>query len=300
MRRRRWQGLARLAVTLGALALLLAVLGGAEITQHLRQAAPGWVALAAGLLAAQIILSALRWRLSAGALGLAMTRRAAVGEYFLSVLGNTLLPGGVLGDIGRAARARHTAGLEVAAQSVVIERLTGQVFLALAAALGLGVWLWPGPGAWGVALAAVGVPVAALWWLRRATGSRAGLWRRALRAARLVWLDRRGWRAQAGLSLLILGCNIGGFWAAAAAAGVVLSAPDALLLIPLTLMAMLLPVSVNGWGLREGVAATLWPLAGVGAGAAVAASILFGLAAALACLPGLWVLARCPLTAPAP
>ena len=118
-------------------------------------------------------------------------------------------------------------------------------------------------------------------------------------ALRLIWLDRSGWRAQAGLSLLILGCTLGGFWAAAAAAGVALAPQDALVLIPLTLMDMLLPVSINGWGLREATAAALWHLAGISPEAAVAASILYGLAAVLACLPGLWVLARRPFADPA-
>jgi len=60
-------------------------------------------------------------------------------------------------------------------------------------------------------------------------------------------------------------------------------------LVPLTLVAMLLPISVGGWGLREGAAAVLWPIAGFSAEAGVAASIAFGLAALAAALPGLLV-----------
>ena len=289
------RGAARLVITLGALALVAGVLGTAEIAAALRGVAPGWAALAVAALMAQIVLSALRWHLTAQALGLTITPRAALGEYFLSVLGNTLLPGGVLGDVGRAARARHRAGLEAAAQSVVIERLTGQVVLALAAAAGLMAWLWPAPGAWGV-IGGLGlgllVAVAAL---RAGEVTRDGVVQRFLRALRRVWLDRSGWRAQAGLSLAVLACNLGGFWAAAAAVGIVLPPGAALLVLPLTLMAMLLPVTINGWGLREAAAAALWPLAGTNAVAAVAASIVFGLAALLAALPGLW-----PLLRPAP
>lgn len=289
------RALARLGVTLAALGLVVWALGAAEIGAALRGVAPGWAALAVAALMGQIIASALRWRLTAGALGLPVTPRAAVGEYFLSVLGNTLLPGGVLGDVGRAARIRHRAGLEAAAHSVVIERLTGQVVLGLAAVAGLVAWLWPAPAAWGVLGGlALGALVAAAA-LRGVTGAQAGLMRRFLAALRRVWMDRHGWRAQAGLSLVILACNLAGFWAAAAAVGILLPPGAALVVLPLTLMAMLLPVSVNGWGLREATAAALWPLAGAGAASAVAASIIYGIAALLAALPGLW-----PLLRPAP
>jgi hypothetical protein len=65
-----------------------------------------------------------------------------------------------------------------------------------------------------------------------------------------------------------------------------LSAPEALFLLPLTLAAMLIPLTIAGWGLREGAAAALWPLAGIAPEAAVAASVVFGIAALAAALPG--------------
>lgn len=272
----------RLAVTLAALGLLAWWLDPRAIAARLAGADPLWLALAVALLAGQIVASALRWRLTAARLGLALGRAEAVGEYFLAVLANSLLPGGVLGDVARAARARHRAGTGPAALSVVMERALGQVALALAAGAGLAAWLWPAPGGW-IALGTGAALAAAALWLRGPSRV-AGLVRR-------VWIAGGAWRAQAALSALVLACNIGGFWAAAQAVGVALPWPAALPLIAAALAAMILPVSIAGWGLREGVAAALWPLAGVAPQAAVAAGIAFGLASLAAALPGLVPLA---------
>ena len=58
----------------------------------------------------------------------------------------------------------------------------------------------------------------------------------------------------------------------------------------LVLAAMLLPLNVGGWGLREGAAAGLFAAAGWGAAQGVAAATAFGVLALLATVPGLVVL----------
>ena len=60
----------------------------------------------------------------------------------------------------------------------------------------------------------------------------------------------------------------------------------ALLVLPSALRVMLIPISLNGWGLREGAAALLWPMVGVAAEVSVAARVIFGLAVAFAALIG--------------
>ena len=50
---------------------------------------------------------------------------------------------------------------------------------------------------------------------------------------------------------------------------------------------MLVPVTVSGWGLREGVAVALFPVAGASGSAGLAASIAFGLVFLAAVLPGI-------------
>jgi glycosyltransferase 2 family protein len=280
------KGVLRLAVTALALGAVVLAIGPAALGGALAGAHSGWAGLAAALLSAQIVLSALRWRLTAAALGLPIPRGHAIGEYYLSVLGNSVLPGGVLGDVGRIARARAGAGLARAAETVVLERVAGQGVLAMAAAFGAVAWAWPARSALVGAVALLGVLMALGLWLRR-PGRGAGRLSRLRGRVHLVW-GQAGMRApQAALSLAILACNLGGFWAAAAAVGVILEPAAALLLLPLTLAAMLIPLTVAGWGLREGAAAALWPIAGVAPELAVAASVVFGVAALVAALPGL-------------
>lgn len=287
----------RLGLTLGILVAVLWLVAPADVGAALGAMRPGWLALAVVLLAAQIALSALRWRVTAAALGHALPRGWAVREYGLSVAVNSFLPGGVLGDLARIARSRHLGpqmgsqmGTQMswgdAAGSVLIERLAGQIALAVVALGGLAVWLGPGLAAL-VALGALTLGAVIL------GAVLARLFPRPARLLARAWLDQGRWRAQAGLTIAILAVNLGGFWAAAAAIGIRLTPAEALALIPLTLMAMLVPLTINGWGVREGIAAALWPAFGIGAAQAVAASLAFGLACMGAALVGLipWLLA---------
>ena len=74
----------------------------------------------------------------------------------------------------------------------------------------------------------------------------------------------------------------------AAARSIGIDAPTGLilLLVAPVLMAMLLPVTVAGWGFREGAAAALWSAAGIDPGEAVTASVTYGLFVLASSLPG--------------
>lgn len=60
--------------------------------------------------------------------------------------------------------------------------------------------------------------------------------------------------------------------------GISLGYGHCLLLVPLALLVASMPISLNGWGLREGVFAIVLPAAGVNSTDAVAISVCFGLA----------------------
>jgi hypothetical protein len=76
----------------------------------------------------------------------------------------------------------------------------------------------------------------------------------------------------------------------ARAVGVDLGLAEAAALVPLILFTMLIPISMSGWGLREGAAAALLPLAGATASGGLAASVAFGLTFVASVLPGFMVL----------
>jgi glycosyltransferase 2 family protein len=272
----------RVLGTMALLALVLVVVAPKDIVQALGMFQPIWFGLAVAALVAQILLSALRWQLTARGLGLQLGRFWSLREYGLSVASNTFLPGGVMGDLARVVRTRHH-GWQMATASVVIERFAGQIALGVLALAGLILWrgLWTGVGA-GLLAALVGIGIARL---------APGVWPLLVRS----WGASGLWQRQVGLTLAILGLNVLGFWAAVRATGLALSPDAAIALIPLTLFAMLLPISINGWGVREAVAATLWPLWGIEAAQAVAGTMVFGLACMAAALLGLLpMIARAP------
>ena len=76
------------------------------------------------------------------------------------------------------------------------------------------------------------------------------------------------------------------FYCAARAVHEPLSVFHLIALVPGALLAMSIPISVGGWGLREASAVTLWTMAGLSPGAALASSILYGILSLLGALPG--------------
>lgn len=292
----------RWTLRLGAVVVLAVLLwrfgDGPAAVQLLAQAQPGWLVAAVAALTLQTVLSAQRWRLTAGRLGLQIGPGAALGEYYLAQVVNQTLPGGVLGDAGRAVRSRKAAGLAVAAQAVVFERLAGQMGLLAILVAGLvaalvvpGGYDWPPEvrrGFLGVLMVLAGVPVAAalgLWLWRGLRVRIAGLWRAFAQAV----LAREVRGAQAGLSLGTALCNLAAFAFCAQALSVDLPVIAVATLVPVILFAMVLPLSVGGWGLREGAAAVLFPVAGLAASEGLATSVAFGLVFLLASVPGLCV-----------
>lgn len=286
------------------LALLWRVADGQAALDKLLAADPLWLAAALAALTGQTVLSALRWRLTAARLGASIPAGVAVREYYLSNILNLTLPGGVVGDVGRTIRAARVAGLERAAQAVVFERAAGQVALLAVTGTAAGLSAAVAGGAdlpprllWGVAAGCAGVLAVglALTWLGRATAravprgptaralARAGAWARAFAAA---VLDRRVLPRQIALSLGTVTANLAAFAFCAQAVGTPLPVTAVPVIVPLILFTMLLPITPNGWGLRESAAAALFPLAGLTAAAGLASGVAFGVMILAAALPG--------------
>ena len=287
----------QVAFAVGLLVLLWRIVEGDEALRLLARAEPWWLFASFGALTLQTVLSALRWRLTASQLGIMLTRRLAVKEYYLAQMVNQALPGGIVGDASRAVRARAHAGLMVSSQAVVLERFAGQVALAALILVGFGIALvFPAQFSWlaGIApvigllfLAAVVSAVVLIALARRSAG-RVGRelvsWGSAAQVALLAPSVR--WR-QMGLSLATALSNVAGFTFAAWAIGSQLPVITALVLVPIILLAMLVPLTISGWGVREGAAVALFPLAGIAAVEGLAASVAFGLVFFVAALPGL-------------
>lgn len=285
----------RVVVSLAVLTTVALVVDGEELLSRILQADPALLAAAFVALNVQTLLCALRWRLTAARIGLRIGIYDAVIEYYLAQLVNQVVPGGVIGDVGRAARTRHTGGLILAGQAVALERLSGQIALGTMGLIAITVTaIVPGGLRWPPAVGLCILAGLSALLLVRSLSRKRSLRRRIPRPianmARLAWyaLAAPGVRLrQTALSLGTTVCNIAAFAFCAWATGTDLSPGAAAALVPMILVAMLIPVGIAGWGFREGAAAALLPLAGATAEAGVAASVAFGAMLLASSVPGL-------------
>jgi len=118
---------------------------------------------------------------------------------------------------------------------------------------------------------------------------------RALRAARSDirhgLLDRRAWPVVTVTSVVVASGHAGIFLVATGTTGVHASALRLWPLAILVLLAMTIPLSIGGWGPREGIAAWVFAAAGLGAAEGVAAAAAYGVLGLVATMPGGVVLA---------
>ena len=307
----RWVGL---LVSAGLLALIAVTLDAGAVVRRLAGLEPLWALAGLALATLQVVLSAWRWRFTAARLGLGMGRGLAVREYYLATFLNQVLPGGVAGDVSRAWRHGSRPGPGSpgetargrAVRAVVLERLSGQLVMAVAAVVSLVVLVGDGslagtgpagdPGAWRglvpgprAALVVVGGAGAlALAWalLRRRGVVRDGLVHRLARDTWVGLLSPRTLPVQLVTSGLVVASYLGLGVVAARAVGVDTPTASLLPLMAPVLLAMLVPVGVGGWGVREGAAAVVWSAAGLPAADGVATFVAYGALALVASLPG--------------
>jgi uncharacterized membrane protein YbhN (UPF0104 family) len=290
----RWPRALRLLATAALLAALAWWLDADALAARFAELRPAWVALALAISLPQMALLAYRWRLTASRLGMSMTFRSAVAEYYLGCFLNQVLPGGWLGDASRAwrhARAGPETGMGPALRAVILERASGQVVMGLVAALSLAsLPLTFGarrPGA--LLLAALGLIGGLLAWrllAERVRGPLAALWR----DARAALLARDALPAQLLTSTLVTASYLATYLTAARAVGVTTPLLTLLPLVAPVLLSMLIPATVAGWGVREAAAAGLWSAVGLTAEDGVAISAAYGLVVLISTLPGALVL----------
>ena len=280
--RRAWPWL-RILVAVGILAALVWHVGTRAFVDGLRVITPLSILAALGLGLATTVFSAWRWCLVARGLGLTLTLPAAVTRYYRSLLLNSVLPAGVLGDVHRAvSHGRQSGDVGNGVRAVVLERVTGQlVLLAIGAAVLVARPSFVGmvlPGRAplvlaAVVLAAIGVVAARRPWRRAVLG--------AVTGARAALAPRT-----ALLSAAAIAGNVTLFVVAARVAGVGAPLPTLLPLIVLALMVMSLPLNVGGWGPREGFTALAFGATGLGSAAGLTTAVVYGVLALVAALPG--------------
>lgn len=251
---------------------------------------PAWTALALAFLLAQLTLAGWRWSWIHDSLGQRLRPSDAVDLAFVGQFFNQTLPSAIGGDAVRAVLATRrglTAGQ--AASGVILDR--GLALIVLIALMALAAPLLPAREASWLAAVALATLVALGAGLFLAERVRRFLpaWR-ARDWAYGVADGLRAILARPRLPLASLAVHLGviaAFWALARALDVPASFALCVAAVPPIVLLSTLPISLAGWGVREGAAVYVFGLAGVAAADALALSVAFGLAQIAIGLPGL-------------
>jgi uncharacterized membrane protein YbhN (UPF0104 family) len=293
----------RILVSIVLLVWVLRHVRWAELSQKLATARLEWIVAAFAVNTVANILGAWRWRMLLRSVGRSAPLSYLFGSYLVGLFFNNFLPSNVGGDVVRAASVRkktggsYTENLTV----VLVERMIGllaTLFLGgLAAILGHAAWLGERP-AWGLAFgfaaSALGlflaldakVRHAVAGFLPRVPGA---IIRRTVgKMLDAFELFSRAPAALAGNFLLSLGFQfllVVHFWLIQFAFGESAPFVTFLVAVPLVFTAMLLPVGINGLGVREWAFVALLTRAGFDPATALALSLVsYGVAVA----QGLW------------
>lgn len=294
----------RLAVAVGLTGYLFWRAHPQDVLEAAADARWRWVAAAAALVLLDRTLMAYRWLVllrtsSAGPLPL----RAVLRVFLVSTFVGTFLPASVGGDAVRSvALARHGVPMADAVASVLVDRVLGTVSLLLIAAASI--WFAP-PGLpdWlaavtlGLAIAGCAAVVLGLF---DATAER---WTQGLigrfttgklqKAGTNLLTSLRSYNRSPVALLNVLAGSIGvqllrvtQAWMLGLALGLTPGFTAYLVYIPVILVVMLLPVTINGLGTSQAAFVWLFAASGVATADAFALSVLFLALGTLGNLPG--------------
>jgi glycosyltransferase 2 family protein len=287
---RRWILLAlKLAISGGLLYWAFRSVHLGTVAGHFARLDAFWVAAALGALVVQIAIAGQRWAWIASRLGAVLPLGRAIRYSFVGTFFNQALPSTVGGDamrvwlLGRAdrhwKRAFHT---------VIVDRAAGVGFLAVvvAACLPWSLELIAAPegraavmviGLGGVAGLVIGLALGFV-----TPSGRLAAWRPARfvleigHAARAALLDRSRGLGIALISILIHLLTVGAAWCLARAIAISPNALNMLILIPPVMLISMIPISIGGWGIREGAMVVAFGYAGIEPSQALAVSVLLG------------------------
>lgn len=280
--------------------LLLSQIGIEQVASRLVVHRPAAALAALLLLSLQLVIGAFRWRMVCAALGVQVPgRRVLLGWVGLGFALSQVLPSSIGGDGYRIVALGRRAGLGDAARAVVADRVAGLLTLsviALPASLAAIPHSARSTAYTAFAIASTAVLLGGLF-----AGVAARLLARwtASRLLNLVATDFGLMYARATLlpvfaiSLLIHALSI----SIVICLGAALALDEVLwwqaaLIVPGTLLALAIPISLGGWGIRESTMVIGLAAFGVSEVAALALSIAYGLAMAVTAAIGVafWLL----------
>ena len=262
--------LVKITVSAGLLALLFSRVDAWRLWGVARQASTTWLVGALALYALMVLTSAWRWGLLLTAQNIRLPFTTLTASFLVATFFNNFLPSNIGGDVVRVADTARAAGSKTLATTVVLlDRGIGLLGLVLIAALGAST----------TSRLANGGPVApALLWLgfgvAMAVITPALLKPHAfarvlhpLRALHPGWVDERLQRLTSALvrfgkapaaliacfggAVIVQAVLVGFYLAIAQSMHIPVGFSDLAVIVPITFIVQMLPLSMNGFGIRE-------------------------------------------------
>src|SRR5262245_4384001 len=263
---------AKIAVSAALLAFLFSKIDTARLWASARKASLPWLLAALGVQALNLVTSTWRWKLLLNAQDVKLKNRTLLGSYLVATFFNNFLPSNVGGDV---IRIRDTAAAmqskTLATTVVLVDRALGLMALVLISAVGataaarlygsgaspiLPSWLW----AFFIVAAAIPAPV-----VYAPEGF--GRLLQPLTVVHPEWVGGRIDKLTEALSrfrerpgalagcfsgaVVVQGLMVGFYLTVVYALRIPITASELAVIVPISLVVQMLPVSVNGLGLRE-------------------------------------------------
>jgi len=282
----------KLLFTLGLLAGVVYYVDLSAVWQRLSAINPLWVVAAITVLAAGYVLCGLRWAWMAKGLGLPVSRRRKVRLYFLGMFASLFLPSTIGGDVVRGillAKGEGRAGIGLlAAASVVLDRVNGMYALVLLLTICLLFFDWPATVwfGWGALLLGMWGGLLLYPWLHA---------RLPARLARLQELPlhmpefQRMWWKSLPVSFLFQMLIVQAHFFLGMAVGLEMAWEAYAVMVGMVGLMAILPISLNGFGVREAGYVGFATYFGGSSEAATAMAALWVIVLAITALPGGWV-----------
>jgi len=283
---------AKVAVSLALLAYLFATSDVRALEERVRSADLLMLTAAVACYVAMLGLATWRWRLLLEALGCPAPLKHLTASYLVATFFNNFLPSNIGGDVVRVRDGSRLTGSTAASLAVVgIDRILG--FGALYALAAVAFALAPSTVR-GLAGARTVVGGLAVVFLALAyVFFRPGIARRVMALSRLDRIDWirdqfevvqgavHSYRARVqtvwlafGVSVALQALVVWYYLAVAHSLRIPLHASAAFLMVPLCTLLQAVPVSFNGWGLREGLFTLYFAQVGLPRESALAFSLL--------------------------
>jgi glycosyltransferase 2 family protein len=262
----------KLAVSVALLWLLFSRVDVAKLWASARHASIKWLAIALGVYALTIVVMVWRWWLLLEAQDVDMSFRKLFGSMSVALFFNNFLPSNIGGDVVRISDTAKVARSKTLAATVVLaDRTMGMMGLVLVAAMGITLvtapagraplpiwpsWLWAG------FMSGTLVGALMLW-----SPNGVGWLLRPLLVLHPEWVGGRIGSLTATLERFrnhmgaVVTCFAGAVfvqlltvvfgWAVARGLGIPIGPFDLAVVVPLAGVVQMIPVSVNGFGVRE-------------------------------------------------